>query len=121
MMYVNSRRMAVLVASDTDYAWAAGFFDGEGTTSVLKAQRDKYAYIRMGISQKLTEPLERFLQIVGKGKIYKSNTRDIYSWNCYKQEDVEIVLNLLWPYLTSVKREQANKAREGVLTHNGNR
>lgn len=102
------------MASDVEYSWAAGFFDGEGTTSVLKAQRDKYAYIRMGISQKQLEPLEKFYGIVQKGKIYKSNTRIIYSWDCYREQDVEFVLSLLWPYLSDIKRKQAILAKEKV-------
>lgn len=102
------------VASDVDLAWAAGFFDGEGSTSVLKAQRDKYSYIRMSVNQKLPECLERFHSIVGHGKIYKANKRDIYSWDCYKQSDVPKVLEMLWPYLSSVKRDQAIRAQEKV-------
>lgn len=106
------------MASNLDYAWAAGFFDGEGTTSVLKAQRDKYSYIRMGISQKNIEPLEKFLKIVEKGKIYKLKTRDMYSWNCYRNEDVESVLERLWPYLSTIKKDQANKARDRITSKN---
>jgi hypothetical protein len=102
------------VVSDTDIAWAAGLFDGEGSTSVLKAQRDKYSYIRMSIAQKHPEVLEKFLSIVGVGKIYKANTRNIYSWDCYKQIDVPSVLNMLWPYLSIIKKEQAIKAQDTV-------
>lgn len=93
----------------TEVAWAAGFFDGEGTTSVLKAKRDKYSYIRMQVTQKNKETLDRFQTAVsGKGKIYKSNTRDIHSWNVYRKEDVLYCLKTLWPFLSSQKREQAN-------------
>lgn len=107
------------MASDVDLAWAAGFFDGEGSTSILKAQRDKYAYIRMSVSQKYPELLEKFKFIVGHGKIYKSNTREIYSWNCYKQNEVNLVLDTLWPFLSEMKKQQANTAKQGVLTYNG--
>jgi len=90
-----------------ELAWAAGFYDGEGCTSLLKAKRDKYHYIRMGISQKETTTLQRFLSAVGAGKIYKANTREINSWNLYKKEDVITVLNKLWPYLSEPKKQQA--------------
>ena len=63
------------MVSDIDLAWCAGLFDGEGSTSVLKAQRDKYSYIRMSISQKYPEVLEKFQKIIGLGTIYKSNTK----------------------------------------------
>lgn len=100
------------MASNCNLAWAAGFFDGEGCTSVLKARRDSYSYIRMNIAQKNLECLEKFKSIVLLGKIYKSKTRNIYSWDCYKQEDVSKVLESLWPYLSEVKKIQAIKAQE---------
>jgi len=107
MMKTKNVVKEVSVVCNTDIAWAAGFFDGEGTTSILKTQRDKYSYIRMGLSQKLHECLDRFYSIVQVGKIYTSNTRDIRSWNCYKYDDVVDVLNLLWPYLSEIKKQQA--------------
>jgi hypothetical protein len=102
----------VKLCDATDCAWAAGLFDGEGSTSVLKAHRDRYAYVRMSLTQKQREVLDKFLSIVKVGKIYKSNTRDIYSLDIYKHEDVEQTLNLLWPYLSEVKRHQAIRAFE---------
>lgn len=97
----------------SEIAWAAGFFDGEGTTSILSAKRDKWEYVRMGVSQKEIGPLEKFQQAVnGLGRIYKVNTRQIYSWNVYKKEDVIEVLNILWPYLYETKKKQALKCFE---------
>lgn len=95
------------MASNEELAWCAGFFDGEGSTSILKAQRDQYAYIRMSISQKYPELLEKFKGIVGAGSIYKAKKREIYSWDCYKQDEVLRVLELLWPYLGETKKNQA--------------
>ena len=103
-----------VVFVESDYAWAAGFFDGEGTTSVLKAQRDKYSYIRMGISQKDPECLYRFQAVFNLGKIYKSNTRDIYSWNCYKYNDVLDVYTKMKPFLSNVKQRQFEVALNTV-------
>lgn len=89
-------------------AWAAGLFDGEGTTSVLAAQRDRYKYVRMSMAQKDPEVLYRLQSLLG-GKVYKSNTRDIYNWNVYKRPDVESALNIMWPHLSTQKKEQAVK------------
>ena len=104
--------------SNLNAAWAAGLFDGEGSTSVLKAQRDKYAYVRMNVPQKLREVLDKFLSIVQVGKIYKHNKRDMHSLDIYKQADVEDTLNLLWPYLSEVKKKQALAAFERKENHN---
>lgn len=102
------------MGSNTELAWCAGFFDGEGTTGVLRAKRDKHKYLRMGVSQKFPETLERFQNALG-GRIYKSKTREIYSWNLYSNEAVYYAIQYLWPYLSVHKREQANKAIEEVL------
>ena len=99
-----------------ELAWAAGFFDGEGSTSLLKAQRDKYSYIRMSVSQKNPDCLHRFKNAVGKGKIYKSNTRDVHSWDCYKHDEVLEVLNKLWPFLSEQKKEQAIKRFSEIIS-----
>lgn len=92
---------------EVEYAWCAGFFDGEGTTSVLAAKRDRWKYPRMSIAQKNPETLVRFQNAVG-GKIYRSHTRDIYNWNLYNSDDVQDALNKLWPYLSEQKKQQAN-------------
>lgn len=95
---------------ETELAWAAGFFDGEGTTSILKAQRDRYSYIRMQVTQKHRDTLERFQSAVGGiGRIYKGKTRGIFSWNLYKRDEVLECLNALWPFLSNHKKEQADR------------
>lgn len=92
-----------------ELAWAAGLFDGEGTTSVLAAKRDKWKYPRLSMAQKNPEVLYKLQQLLG-GKVYKSNTRNIYNWNVYKREDVIDALNKLWPFLSEQKKEQAIEA-----------
>lgn len=116
-MRTKSPAKEVFVESNVNAAWAAGLFDGEGSTSVLKAQRDKYAYVRMNVPQKLREVLDKFLDIVKVGKIYKHKTRDMHSLDIYKKEDVENTLNLMWPYLSEVKKKQALFAFEYVDKH----
>jgi hypothetical protein len=103
-----------LVDHEYEIAWAAGFFDGEGTTSYLKTKRDKYTYICMSVSQKDPTLLYKFQCIVGGyGKVYH-NKRGISSWDCFRQEDVPKVLDKLWPYLSDIKRAQALKAKAHV-------
>jgi LAGLIDADG endonuclease len=117
---MKTRRIVreVFVESNINAAWAAGLFDGEGSTTLLKAQRDKYAYVRMNVPQKLREVLDKFLSIVQVGKIYKHKTREMHSLDIYKQEDVENTLNLLWPYLSEVKKKQALLAFERKENYN---
>lgn len=106
---------------ESNFAWAAGLFDGEGSTSVLKAQRDKYAYVRMNVPQKYREVLDKFLSIVNVGKIYTHKKRDMHSLDIYKKEDVIHTLNVLWPYLSEIKKKQAITAFERAENHNNSR
>jgi hypothetical protein len=92
--------------SDTELAWCAGFFDGEGTTSYLK--KDKWIGPRMSVSQKNIKPLERFQEAVGHGKIYAHDQRSgLYQWTCQRKDDVKIILEKLWPFLCDQKKDQA--------------
>ena len=104
------------MASELDLAWCAGFFDGEGTTSVLKAQRDKYCYLRVSVSQKDRTLLDKFQSIVGVGTVYKAKTREIHSLDIYKQEDVRKCLDLLWPFISEIKKKQAQNAIDTIAT-----
>lgn len=103
---------------ELDLAWAGGLFDGEGTTSILKAQRDRYSYLRMSVSQKDREVLDKFRAIIGYGKVYE-HSRGMHSWDCYRQDQVYQVLEMLWPYISSQKRKQAENAlpRVTAKTH----
>lgn len=99
----------------SELSWAAGFFDGEGYTSSIKDR-----HVRINISQVEREPLERFQKAVGGlGRIlgpYKHKNRitpsggewkPIYAYGASGVEETTAVLALLWPYLSTPKREQA--------------
>lgn len=98
---------------EKELAWAAGFFDGEGHTQHKKTNYNspngKLRVLQVG--QKYPECLYRLQEAVGgRGKIYKSGVRAIYYWYAGKQNEVDTVLNLLWPHLSSIKKKQAENA-----------
>lgn len=91
-MYANGQVKEELVVYEL--VWAAGFFDGEGTTSYLK--KGTWMGPRLSVAQNNPKTLERFQQAVGCGKIYEHTTRKgMHSWNCQRKQDVENVLNML--------------------------
>jgi len=96
------------VACNTDYAWAAGFIDGEGYTGARKTKHGTYQ-LSIQVHQKGREPLDR-LQATFGGAVYTTGRLGIYKWSVQKKELVYDVLNALWPYLTEVKKQQALKA-----------
>ncbi len=113
-----------------ELAWAAGFFDGEGCTDYrLKGQhigrRYKKGVKRNGsrggsgitpsmiltVSQSELSTLIRFVNAVGYGNIngpYKSveGCKDRYAVNEQKFEYLQMIIILLWKYLSKPKKEQ---------------
>ena len=104
----------------TEWAWAAGFFDGEGCISYKR----KGGLWRLVVQQNVREPLEVLERLFG-GTLYGPYTRQrsrngvgewsnpYYVWRLNTQEDVVLALEAMYPYLT-VKREQAQTAVEAI-------
>ncbi|MDA8333321.1 MAG: hypothetical protein M0027_19325 [Candidatus Dormibacteraeota bacterium] len=105
------------MSKQTEIAWAAGFWDGEGCTSLERNSRG--AYPRMTVAQVDFRSIWRFQAAVGNvGHVRnkKSQLPGKWSpqivWSCSKEADVLQVCSLLWPYLGDVKREQIIKCRK---------
>lgn len=96
--------------NEVELAWAAGFFDGEGSTSLAEGRKPK-----LTIAQKYPECLERFRLAVGTGSIHgpyyppSNDGHQIYRFQIQRGQDVLDVLHKLWPYLSVHKKEQAEK------------
>lgn len=89
-----------------ELAWAAGFFDGEGYTGPGTGT------MRMAVTQRKLEPLERFLNAVSLGKIYEVK-RGGWVWIATGQDNVVTALARLWPYLCTPKKNQAREVIRG--------
>jgi hypothetical protein len=90
-------------------AWAAGFFDGEGTTSFSPVSKAT----RIQISQKDPELLHRFARAVGIGVVrgpYRNGKGLVFQYRVSKKADVVRVIAALWPHLGNAKRRQATAA-----------
>jgi len=97
-----------VILPDTELAWAAGFFDGEGWSSGNQQQAGKTKAFYLGISQKDPRPLRRFLEAVDQSDrpVYENRLNTV-AWSGAK---ALAVLRKLWPYLSEPKREQAARA-----------
>jgi hypothetical protein len=92
---------------ETDKAWAAGFFDGEGSCGYYPKSR----HISLAIGQSDEELLMKFQGVVGVGSVrtsYResSPTKTFAMYRVTNERDINIVLELLWDYLGEVKRNQ---------------
>lgn len=102
-----------------EIAWAAGFYDGEGSVSCTANNGNPQTRIQLSIGQKndrgeIAAVLERFKKAVGVGKIYRKtrNDKEInqHQYLISKAEDVQAVINILWPFMSYKKRHQAANA-----------
>lgn len=118
------------MARQTDYAWAAGFVDGDGCISVQlqrgpkERKRKLYANIQVIVTQKTPEPLEHFRDIFGldtKISLYDKR-RGFTHWRfAVSGSTAADVLTRILPYLV-FKRDVALVALDlnaEILKHKG--
>lgn len=105
-----------------ELAWAAGFFDGEGSTYFTGYERGSNRYTRgyklgLSISQKEYEPIKRFSNIIGYGepKLERNGKGYIYKILVGRFEHVQYIMCKLWKYLSYIKKEQYKNAVKQYL------
>ncbi len=96
--------------TEHDVAWAAGIFDGEGSTSTYLTKPNKIPRRQMAVSQggmpgQTPSVLLRFREIVRLGSI-TGPYDGLYYWKITTNVDVDAVGALLWRHLSREKREQ---------------
>ncbi len=100
------------IPNATELAWAAGFFDGEGSTFNLQARRyPKISISQNGPIERPPDVLVRFRQAVLEigdldGPIHDQGR---IKWHYFVDghDLVQAVIALIWPWLGEVKRVQA--------------
>ena len=92
-------------------AWAAGLYDGEGSSSMFVPRQRKTARRQIQVSQAgptdaIPVALVRFREIVGEGSITGPYRGYLYYWKTTRKHAVDKVATDLWPYLGDEKRRQ---------------
>lgn len=105
------------MSRETDLAWASGFFDGEGCTGAGLSTK-KQRTIQMRVTQKYPVLVHRFHEIVGVGKV--SHLHYCSFWYTGRYDSVVLVVEMLWPYLGPIKRDQAEKSIRFYVGHKSN-
>lgn len=107
-------------AEQLELAWAAGFFDGEGCTTLGQIKKlafgapKTYLYPKLTVSQKDPRPLARFVEAVGEGRLRGQGQR-IHNWSVMGAK-AHVVMSKLYPYLSAPKREQWNRVLEAAAS-----
>lgn len=98
----------------TELAWAAGFWDGEGSAylsgSSDRVTKQPHARINQSSTTGVPEVLVRFRSVVGFGKVQGPDLKDgrepLYRWEISKRAEIEELLEVLLPFLGGVKLAQ---------------
>ena len=101
----------VMGARSEDLAWAAGIFDGEGSTSTYvpkgsKTPRRQMAVSQGGVPGQKPPVLLRFREIVAVGSVTGPYRNGLYYWKITKKDDVDLVGAMLWHAMSAEKRRQ---------------
>jgi hypothetical protein len=108
-----------------ELAWAGGFFDGEGSTYLEKHRTHAgYFVARLHVTQSawggVAPELIRFKAAMGgKGAISgasnsKREGKPYRRWRAYTEDEVQLGLHLLLPFIGEVKRLQATTAMQVI-------
>src|SRR5215472_5877824 len=101
--------------SREELAWAAGFFEGEGSFTLNRSRLQPRPQPHLTISQVERAPLERFMAAIGGfGHIYGPYVHDlpgrrgaIHRYRMGRFEHVQATVCFLWPWLSAWRRKQA--------------
>lgn len=120
----------------TELAWAAGFFDGEGSVYVRLTKRHKggttgkyypITTVDIQVSQSDKRPLIRFLKVIDIGRIVgpyqptNPKAKLYWRWQTSGRPSVHKTLSLMWPYLSEPKKEQARRCWATLLKKKTNK
>ncbi len=102
-----------------ELAWAAGFFDGEGSTMAHRRRRNGYLTLDVSVPQAsragIPVPLLRFQRaVLGLGRIDPPRSNGTYVWRSRGFGEAQATIALLWPHIGEVKRTQAAHAMQAV-------
>lgn len=117
------------MAKDTELAWCAGFFDGEGHVSyhrgyphIITGRVSAQLYAHVPQASDNIEVLVKFQLIIGFGKLkgpYKTKNKDKHQVQ-YGVKEVESLFLMLKPYLGSAKTKDFQVALMRYWTHDPN-
>jgi hypothetical protein len=111
-----------------ELAWAAGLFDGEGSTYVgnqIRPDRPRNGKVlRMALTMTDFESVRRFHaalgglgQVVGPYPLGKTQLLPQIRWQVGSFEYAQMVIAILWRWLGPAKREQARRCMAEIQEH----
>ena len=107
------QNLAAIGQRYTDIVWAAGLFEGEGC--ITKHTKGS-GYRKLVIGMTDSDVMERFVDVVGYGKLNgpynsKSGYKPFWRWEIVKSKEVLRILKMFLPHLG---KRRAKKALEAI-------
>jgi len=92
-----------------DIAWAAGFFEGEGSAVCTNGGKDSRWQRSLSVTGTDRDTIDRFKSIVGCGAIYtqkrrKEHWKTSYRWHCGKWSSIRNIVFWFYPYMSQRRR-----------------
>jgi hypothetical protein len=113
---------AAAILDRAELAWAAGFFDGEGST-IVHTDEARPGYLRLEVCvpqagrDGVPAVLLRFRKAVGGlGRIVGPEDDNLYKWIAGARLEAMAAITLIWDHLGRVKRIQANNCLKLFLS-----
>ena len=92
------------------YAWAAGFFDGEGNITISKEHKARTYQLHLSVSQVGLDPINMLNVLFPGGRLCKTHKGTMYTWQANGNAAMA-ALELMVPYMIQ-KRNEAYLAIE---------
>lgn len=110
---------AINSMTESEVAWLAGLFDGEGC---IKFSGKSSAYLVISMSD--LDILEKALERTGAGNIYSSrapseNRKPMWEWSVCQKIQVELLIKLIYPWLGSRRQKRCKEAIERLKNNPG--
>ncbi len=101
-----------------DLAWAAGFFDAEGSISHHLPTNRKTYRANLDVSQagdgQIPVVLRRFREVIGAGSIFGPYRGYLYYWRTHDTSLITSVVAILWPWLSTEKQAQIRRTLSAI-------
>lgn len=107
------------MATDIEIAWAAGFYEGEGSFGVKRNPYGHPTALRVTVAQRTEEPLLRFhaaVDLVGKVRHRLIRGADFWYYDSGRTLIALQVAQLLWHHLSQRRKDQIEVAVDEFLS-----
>ena len=115
-----------MLAKVNEFAWAAGFFEGEGCINCIPStQAKRHGYNSMTTQITLTQKgsdtdppdvLVKFANLFPGGKIYREKGRAIWRYTVSRKSLVKTYLKTMLPWLGERRSERAHECIRAIMS-----